>query len=157
MESRAPPSPASRPPMLPTWIWAIQWVTAGGIGGWLGPETLSWLGWGLVAAMMVGTLSLSEALRWRKLGRRDGSYSPRSLLAMVVSFGLLGGLLLSALVWLVAGVLGNLVARVPGVGEEAWLRCLAGAGAGAALCALSRVLQQRQRAAAGQEQAAARG
>jgi hypothetical protein len=140
------PFPGSRPPMVPTWIWVIQWGTAGGLGGWLGPEALSWLGWGMVATMTVVTLSLSEVLRWRQLARRDGSYSPRSLLAQVISLGVVGGLFLSVPAWLVALVLGDLVGRVPEVGAQAWSRCLVGACAGASVFALGWVLQQRRAA-----------
>lgn len=142
--------------MVPRWIWAIQWVAAGALGGWLGSDAFSFQGWVFVAVVMVGTLSLSEALRWWELGRRDGDFRLRSLLAMVISFAVVGGLLLSLLAWLGALILGSVLARLPGVSEEAWLRCIAGAGVGAALFVLSRVLAQRQQSSPGQEQRGSR-
>jgi hypothetical protein len=142
--------------MVPSGIWAIQWVAAGPLGGWLGSDAFSFHGWALVALVMVGTLSLREALRWWQLGRRDGDFRWRSLLAMVVSIGVVGGLLLSLLVWLLAIAFGSVLARLPGVGEEAWLRCLAGAGVVAPLFGLSWVLAQRQQSSSGQEQRGSR-
>jgi hypothetical protein len=136
--------------MVPSGIWAIQWVAAGPLGGWLGSDAFSFHGWALVALVMVGTLSLREALRWWQLGRRDGGFRLRSLLAMVVSTGVVGGLLLSLLVWLLALAFGSVLARLPGVGEEAWLRCLAGAAVVAPLFGLSWVQAQRQQSSSGQ-------
>jgi hypothetical protein len=138
--------------MMPSGIWAIQWVAAGLLGGWLGSDAFSFHGWALVALVMVGTLSLREALRWWQLGRRDRDFRWRSLVAMVVSIGVVGGLLLSLLVWFMALVFGSVLARLPGVGEEAWLRCLAGAGVVAPLFGLSWVLAQRQQSSSDQEQ-----
>ena len=138
--------------MAPIGIWAILWVAAGPLGGWLGSDAFSLHGWALIALVMVGTLSLREALRWWQLGRRDGDFRWRSLVAMVASFGVVGGLLLSPLVWFMALVFGSVLARLLGVGEEAWLRCLAGAGVVAPLFGLSWVLAQRQRSSSDQKQ-----
>ena len=148
----SPLAPDSRPRMVPIGIWAIVWVAAGLLGGWLGSDAFSFHGWALVALAMVGTLSLREALRWRQLGHRDGAFRWRSLVAMVVSFGVVGGLLLSLLVWLMAIAFGSMLARLPEVGAEAWLRCLAGAGVVAPLFGLSWVQAQRQRSSSDQEQ-----
>jgi hypothetical protein len=86
------------------------------------------------------------------LGRRDGAFRWRSRVAMVVSMGVVGGLLLSPLVWFLAIVFGGVLARLTGVGAEAWLRCLAGAAMVAPLFVLSWVRAQRQRSSSDQEQ-----
>jgi hypothetical protein len=129
--------------MVPFGIWSLVWIVAGVIGGLLGREVVSWLGWGLVALVMIGTLSLSATMRWWTLGRRDGTYSPRSLVAMVVSFGVLGGLLLSVVGWPVAVAFGTALSRVPGLDEQVALRFLAGAGAVAPLFVAARFLPRR--------------
>ena len=152
MDDSSPSTPASRIRIMPSGIWAIQWVAAGPLGGWLGSDAFSFHGWALVALVMVGTLSLREALRWWQLGRRDGDFRLRSLFAMVFYIGVVGGLLLSPLVWLMAIVFGRVLARLPWVGGEAWLRCLTGAGVVARLFGLSWVLAQRQQSSSDQEQ-----
>jgi hypothetical protein len=130
--------------MVPFGMWDLVWIVAGVTGGLLGRDVASWHGWGLVALVMVGTLSLSAMVRWWRLGRGDGSYRPRSLPAMVVSFGVLGGLLLSVVGWPVAVAFGTVLSRVPGLDDHVVLRCLAGAGAVAPLFVAARWLPRRQ-------------
>src|SRR5262249_46296727 len=107
--------------MVPFGMWALVWVVAGGCGGVVGRPGGSWPGWGLGALGMGGTLTLRAAMRWWGLGR-DGSDSPRSLLAMVVSFAVPGGLLLSVVGWPVAVAFGMVLSRVPGLDDRVVLR-----------------------------------
>jgi hypothetical protein len=152
----SPLNPDSQPRLMPSGIRAIQWVAAGLLGGWLGSDAFSFHGWVLVALVMVGTLSLREALRWWQLGRCDGAFRLRSPVAMVVSFGVVGGLLLSLLVWLIGLGFGGVLARLPRIGAEAWLRCLGGAAMVAPLFGFSWILAQRRQSSSDQEQRGSR-
>lgn len=103
------------PPSWMLWIWLASWPVAGAIGGWAGDDFLGWgnflaaLGGGIVVA------SFATATSWFRFPVRneDGSYYLRSLLAVVVAFGGIGGIFVGLTFWLMACIAAALTMQLP--------------------------------------------
>src|SRR5262245_46296264 len=141
---RVPP----RPPRMFVLCWASSIVLGGAYGGWQGDAFVGFHSALACAAAGVILSSGYQLLAWcRNPGRyEDGRLHFRSLLALVVSLGILGGLLLGVVLWLTGLVVSVAVARIaaagipmllpPGWADET-MRTLMGAVGGILIAAIT--------------------
>jgi hypothetical protein len=115
---------------VPLPVWFTFFTVVGLLAGYLGQEVQSVKGVLLVILVGVVLLSYCEVRRWRRLARQDGNYNPRSLVAMVISFGVFGGAWFGVLGWLFAVLVAWVLVRLPGVAADELLRSLLGAAVG---------------------------
>src|SRR5262245_51755522 len=110
-----PSNGATRPALLPLVIWFALLPVAGAYGGWLGHDFVGWQNFALALGVGVAGTMMSVAISWLQnpVLHEDGSYVLRSLLAVVVAYGVVGGLFVGLILWLVAAVLGGIGARLP--------------------------------------------
>jgi hypothetical protein len=136
-----PPDPSVTVPLS---VWFVFCIVVGLLAGYLGQEVLSVKGVLLVVLVGIVLLSYCEVRRWLRLARQDGNYSPRSLVAVVLSFGVLGGAWFGILVWLFALLVAWVLVRLPGVGADDLFRSLLGAAVGAAFFFLVAFLARKR-------------
>jgi hypothetical protein len=124
----------------------------GGFGGWCGKELWTWRNASIIILTTVVMMCLGVFLDWSRSARCAGDFRLRGLLAVEVSYGIVGGILYGLVNFLPAVLTSSLVKAL----EDPWLRLAAGGVVGGLLGGLvawsiasQRRENQQQRAAAG--------
>jgi hypothetical protein len=111
---------------IPLPVWFAFCTSVGLIAGYMGEEVYSLRGVCIILLVGVVLLSICEVRRWLRLARKDGNYGLRSLLAMVVSLGGIGGAWFGFLFWLFALLVSWILGRVPGIAGNQLSRSILG-------------------------------
>jgi hypothetical protein len=123
-------SPRAAP--IPRWALITIFGLVGAYAGWWGEGFFAWTpAGGLIAANVVGW-SVGLFVDWLRRALRLGAFPIRGLLAVVVVFGIVGGVFVGVVLWLSASIAATIVRRI----EDDGLRTVAGAGAGVILGAI---------------------
>ncbi len=111
---------------------------AGAFGGWEGDSVVSWPAFLICIGLGVVILSGYQLVAWcRNPGRyEDGSLHFRSLQAVVISVGILGGALWGLLLWGLAWFVWNVLSRIALAEADVAIRAGVGAIIGGGIGAL---------------------
>ncbi len=140
------PDESSRTPVpWPRIPWILLYPVAGAYGGWQGVEFLTWLNFFFAICVGIAVDSIAVAISWLRFPARneDGSLHFRSLYAVVVTMGIVGGTFFGLIIWLLALVASNLAAKLPNDWNGEFVRTCVGGILGVVV-ALSAVWQMKR-------------
>ena len=86
--------PSAAPPArVPAWLWVGFYALLGAFAGFRGREAAEWASAIPVLLVSIALCCVGVYFVWLRDARRDGSFAPRGLLARLIAYGVVGGLL----------------------------------------------------------------